>query len=57
MDQKFVNISERYGERVEVTIADYEELNPGGHFEIVGDEIREYSNDPTGGYVVIARKQ
>lgn len=37
----FINISERYGEQVEVTIADYQALNPNGCFEIVDNDIRE----------------
>lgn len=36
----FMNCSERYGDNCPVTIADYEELNPDGQFEIRTDEIR-----------------
>jgi hypothetical protein len=43
----FNNISDRYGEGDAVTIADYQELNPTGNFEIVGDTIREYFEDGT----------
>lgn len=31
-DEKFINISERYGEQVEVTLDDLVELNPSGEF-------------------------
>ena len=47
MARIFTNISERYGEDETVTIADYQELNPTGTFEIVGDTIREYFEDGT----------
>lgn len=40
---KFINIDERYGEQVEVTIADYRDLNPQGEFEQKVDYIREYT--------------
>lgn len=52
----FTNISEKYGEAVEVTIQDYQELNPGGKFEIVGDEIRELLSDKPGDYEVVATR-
>ena len=41
------NISERYGEPVEVTIDDYQGLNPNGEFEMHTDGIREYFEDGT----------
>lgn len=43
----YTNISERYGEDEHVDIADYQELNPTGKFEIVGGTIREYFEDGT----------
>jgi len=44
-EQIFINISERYGDEVEVTIEDYQDLNPEATFEIIGSEIREYDAD------------
>jgi hypothetical protein len=38
----YINICERYGEPVPVTIDDYRELNPTGQFVEVNDQIREY---------------
>lgn len=38
----YINIDERYGDRAECTIADYQRLNPTGYFFEVGDQIREY---------------
>lgn len=29
---KYINQSERYGEQVEATVSDYEDLNPNGKF-------------------------
>lgn len=29
---KYINQSERYGEKVEATVSDYKELNPSGEF-------------------------
>lgn len=37
----YINISERYGEQVEATIADYLALNPNGKFIETENEIRE----------------
>ena len=51
----FINVSDRYGDQVEVTIKDYQELNPDGNFEVKGDEIREYLSDKPGDFEVIAR--
>jgi hypothetical protein len=57
--QKFINISERYGEPVEVTISDYQDLNPTGIFEEnpYSDpaEIREILSAEAGDYEVVAR--
>lgn len=57
MADKFVNISERYGDAVEVTIDDYRELNPEGEFVADSDEIREYFSDEPGDYEVIAERR
>lgn len=57
MNDKYVNISEKYGDRVEVTIADYKELNPDGQFEIICDEIRERFSNKPGDYDVVACKK
>ena len=51
----FVNQDERYGGPERATIVDYRDLNPIGHLEQHGNEIREY--DDRGGYTVIARRK
>lgn len=38
----YINIDERYGETVPVTLADYQELNPDGKFEQRDDAIVEW---------------
>lgn len=40
---QYFNISERYGDYVVVTLADYQELNPDGNFEERADGIYEGS--------------
>ena len=54
---EYVNISEKYGDQVKVTIADYKDLNPEGQFEIICDEIRERFSDKPGDYDIVARKK
>lgn len=51
----FINISERYGEQVEVTMADYLELNPTGTFVQNDKSIREEM--PNGDYEIVAEWQ
>lgn len=53
----FINISERYGEQVEVAIADYQELNPEGKFIEKHGQIREYFSDTPGDYVIVAQSK
>lgn len=63
----FVNGDERYGDDVNVTVADYEQLNPEGDFRLVDGEIREYFEntpylftiqyDDDEMYVVVAKAQ
>jgi len=56
MTQKFINISESYGNPEIVTVEDYEQINPDGIFAIHGDEIWEIDED--GGLVeVVARTE
>lgn len=54
---KYINISERYGEQVEVTVSDYQALNPDGQFVEVDNEIRELLSDKPGDYEVVAEKK
>lgn len=54
---KYINIDERYGEQVETTIADYQELNPDGEFIEIHGEIREILSDTPGDYEVVAVEQ
>jgi hypothetical protein len=37
----YINVSDRYGDAVAVTIGDYQELNPSGNFETRPDGIYE----------------
>jgi len=56
MTQKFINISESYGNPEIVTVDDYEQINPDGIFAIHSDEIWEINED--GGLVeVVARTE
>lgn len=41
MSTIYLNISERYGDKVEVTLNDYRELNPSGEFFQTDDSIFE----------------
>ena len=44
MSTIYLNISERYGDEVEVTLNDYRELNPEGEFFQTSDGIFEVVN-------------
>ena len=41
MNSIYMNISDKYGDNVEVTVEDYQELNPQGDFEERYDGIYE----------------
>lgn len=58
-DPKLINVSERYGDPVEVTIEDYQELNPDGRFEFDHNgNIREYfGDDNSGNFEVVAEQR
>lgn len=46
MIRTFINISERYGDAVPVTVADYLELNPDGDFmELAAGIFEFFDND------------
>lgn len=53
---RHINVSERYGDQVEVTIEDYRELNPEGIFvERYTGEIVEIFRDTPGDWEVVAQ--
>lgn len=47
-EPRYTNIDERYGNREQATLADYEELNPAGEFEQRADGIYENITDRAG---------
>jgi hypothetical protein len=51
----FTNISDRYGDAVEVTVEDYQELNPDGEFQETTDSIIEIFSDNPGDWEVVAK--
>lgn len=55
--QTYTNIDERYGDQVQATIADYQELNSDGNFIEIHGEIRELLSDTPGDYEVVAVAQ
>ena len=56
MSQKLINISEGYGEGYEVTLRDYQEMNPEGEFKLCwdGSIIQIFSDEP-GDWKTVAR--
>ncbi len=53
-----VNVCDRYGDQVEVSISDYQGLNPEGRFEFDGSgNIIEVFSDKPGDFEVIAEIQ
>lgn len=53
----YINIDERYGDPVPVTLDDYKTLNPDGQFEQTENQIIETSPSPLSGPIVIALSQ
>lgn len=53
----FINISKQYGEQVEATVTDYQELNPEGKFVEKHGQIREYFSGTPGDYVIVAQSE
>lgn len=53
----YINTDERYGEQVEVALADYQALNPDAKFVEIHGEIRELLSDTPGDYDVVAVAQ
>lgn len=60
LPEGFYNVSERYGEQVIVTIADYQALNPEGAFELGWSGVEviiERFSDKPGDFEVVARPE
>lgn len=51
---KLFNISDRYGDQVEATIEDYQELNPTGEFKETDGTIIEILSDEPGDWETVA---
>lgn len=54
-DDIFTNIDERYGNREDVTIHDYIQLNPDGEFILESEGIYELTDDNT--WLLVAERQ